>query len=111
MTLIERHHKLAATLHSIGPTLHRCFLDYADEARGKVEYPRVIMNPPFRDVRKHIAAALSLLGRGGHDAPATLVALVPVTFDHPEAEHLETLPPDTFSTAQVHTKIIRIQRS
>lgn len=110
LTMIERHHKLAAKLHSIGPTLNRCFLDYADEARGKVEFPRVIMNPPFRDVRKHIAAALSLLGRGGHDA-ATLVALVPVTFDHPEAEHLETPPPDTFSTAQVHTKIIRIQRS
>lgn len=42
--------------------------------------------------------------------PATLVALVPVTFEHPEAEHLETLPPDTFSTARVHTKIIRIRR-
>ncbi|WP_435171740.1 hypothetical protein [Falsirhodobacter sp. 1013] len=111
LTMIERHHKLAAPLHSIGPTLNRCFLDYADDVRGKVEFPRVIMNPPFRDVRKHIAAALTLLGRGGHDAPATLVALVPVTFDHPEAEHLETLPPDTFSTAQVHTKIIRIQRS
>ena len=68
------------------------------------------MNPPFRELRKHVAAALSLLGRGGHDA-ATLVALVPVTFEHPDAEHLETLPPDTFSPARVHTKIIRIQCS
>ena len=42
--------------------------------------------------------------------PATLVALVPVTFEYPEAEQLETLPPDTFSTARVHTKIIRIRR-
>lgn len=111
LTLIERHHALAATLRGIGPTLHRCFLDYVDEVRGKVEVPRVIMNPPFRDVRKHVAAALSLLRRGGHAEPATLVALVPVTFDHPEAEHLETLPPDTFATARVHTKIMRIKRS
>lgn len=110
LTMIERHHKLAATLHRIGPALNRCFLDYADEMRGQVEFPRIIMNPPFRDVRKHIAAAVSLLGRGGHAEPATLVALVPVTFTHADAEHLETLPPDTFSTAQVHTKIIRICR-
>ena len=109
LTLIERHHALAATLHKIGPTLHRCFLEYADEARSKVEFPRILMNPPFRELRKHVAAALSLLGRGGHDA-ATLVALVPVTFEHPDAEHLETLPPDTFSAARVHTKIIRVRR-
>lgn len=110
LTLIERHHALAASLRGIGPTLHRCFLEYADEVRGAAEFPRVIMNPPFRDVRKHVAAALSLMGRGGHADPATLVALVPVTFDHPEAEHLETLPPDTFAAARVHTKIIRIRR-
>lgn len=108
LTMIERHHALVATLRRIGPVIHGCFLEYADEARGRVEFPRIIMNPPFGGVRKHIEAALSLLGRGGHDEPATLVALVPVTFDHPKAEELETLPPDTFSTARVHTKIIRI---
>jgi hypothetical protein len=110
LTMIERHHTLAAVLRPIGPTIHRCFLEYADEVKGRAEFPRIIMNPPFRDVRKHVAAALSLLGRGGHDEPATLIALVPVTFDHPEAEHLEDLPPDTFSTARVHTKLIRIER-
>ena len=78
--------------------------------KGRAEFPRILMNPPFRDVRKHVAAALTLLGRGGHVEAATLVALVPVTFDHPEAEHLETLPPDTFSTARVHTKIVRVRR-
>jgi hypothetical protein len=68
------------------------------------------MNPPFSDVRKHVAAALSLLGRGGHSEPATLVALVPVTFDHLEAVELERLPESTFSTARVWTKLIRIRR-
>lgn len=61
------------------------------------------MNPPFSDVRKHVAAALALLAPGG-----ALVALVPVTFQHDRAETLETLPDDTFSTARVNTKIIRI---
>lgn len=110
LTLIERHHALAARLHSIAPTINRCFLEYAAEARGKVEFPRIIMNPPFSDVRKHVAAALALLGRGGHDEPATLVALVPVTFEHAEAIELERLPDSTFSTARVFTKLIRIQR-
>jgi hypothetical protein len=50
------------------------------------------------------------MGRGGHAEPATLVALVPITFQHDDAETLETLPPDTFATAKVHTKIIRIER-
>lgn len=106
---IERHHKLAAVLHPFGTVIQRCFLEYAEEVQGKVEFPRVLMNPPFSEVRKHIAAALSLMGRHGHSAPPCLVALVPVTFEHERAEVLETLPPDTFSTAKVYTKIIRIR--
>lgn len=81
-----------------------------DEVAGRVEFPRIIMNPPFSSVRKHIAAALRLMGRGGHAEPARLVALVPITFDHPEAVTLETLPADTFATAKVNTKIICIER-
>jgi phospholipid N-methyltransferase len=109
LTLIERHTKLAASLYGIAPTINRCFLEYAGEVKGRAAFPRIIMNPPFRDVRKHIAAALSLLGQGGHDEPATLVALVPITFSHVDAEELEVLPNDTFSTAKVHTKIIRFR--
>lgn len=105
---IERHHALAAQLHKLGPVINRCFLEYAAEAQGKVSFPRVIMNPPFSQVRKHIAAALSLMGNNGHDCRPVLVALVPITFEHADAETLETLPPDTFSTAKVNTKIIRI---
>lgn len=110
LTMVERHIKLANQLRALGPVINRCFLEYADEARGKVEFPRIIMNPPFSQVRKHIAAALSLLGKGGHDR-VTLVALVPITFQNSEAEELETLPSDTFATAKVNTKIIRIIRS
>lgn len=105
---IERHVKLAAGLHQFGPVINRCFLEYAEEVRGKVQFPRIIMNPPFRHVRQHIAAAKSLMGRNGHDCPAVLVALVPVTFEDPAAELLEILGPDTFALAKVNTKIIRI---
>jgi hypothetical protein len=111
LTMIERHHALATMLRWIGPTIHSCFLEWAEEVKGRAEFPRIIMNPPFREVRKHITAALSLSPRRPRRTGKTLVALVPVTFDTPEAEELETLPPDTFSTARVNTKIIRIRRS
>ncbi|MEH0291788.1 methyltransferase type 11 [Agrobacterium sp. CCNWLW71] len=110
LTMVERHIKLANELRRLGPVINRCFLEYTADARGKVEFPRIIMNPPFSQVRKHIAAAVSLMGRNGHSEPATLVALVPVTFSHPDAETMETLPSDTFATAKVNTKIIRIRR-
>lgn len=110
LTMIERHTKLAAGLYQYGPVLNRCFLEYAEEVQGRAYFPRIIINPPFKQVRKHIAAALSLLGRGGHQEPATLVALVPITFEHDDAEHLETLGADTFRTAKVHTKIVRFQK-
>jgi hypothetical protein len=108
LTMVERHNTLASRLGSIGPTINRCFLEWAAEVRGKVEFPRVLMNPPFSDVRKHVAAAYSLLGRCGHDEPAVLVALVPITFEHPSAVELEQLPDSTFATAKVRTKIIRL---
>lgn len=107
---VERHIRLAGMLHQFGSVINRCFLEYAEEVRGKVEFPRVIMNPPFSDVRKHIAAALSLMGSGGHECAPRVVALVPLTFQHPDAEELEQLPDDTFANAKVRTKIIRIYR-
>jgi phospholipid N-methyltransferase len=90
--------------------INECFLAYAANAVGKIEYPRIIMNPPFRYVKKHMDAALSLLGRGGHDRPAVLVALVPITYEHEDARTMEILPNTTFSSAAVNTKIIRIER-
>ncbi len=114
-TAIERHVGLCQAIqkrfkgdHYINP-IQRCFLEYAAEAVGQVEFPRIITNPPFRHVKKHMKAALSLLGCGGHEV-ATLVALVPITYQHDEAEELEELDRETFPTAAVSTKIIRIER-
>jgi len=106
---VERHVGLASQLHRYGTVINRCFLEYAAEVRGKVEFPRAIMNPPFSHVRKHIAAALDLMGPHGHDEAPTLVALVPVTFETDGMETLEQLPDSTFATAKVRTKIIRIR--
>ena len=115
IVMVERHVKLAASLSSIerqgAGLINRCFLEYAAEVRGKVEFPRVIVNPPFSQVRKHVDAALSLMGRHGHTAAPVLVALVPITYQHDDAETLEILPPDTFATAKVNTKIIRIEKT
>lgn len=106
---VERHIRMAAALHQFGPVINRCFLEYADEVRGKVQFPRIIMNPPFREVRKHMAAACSLMGRNGQGEPARLVALVPITFEADGAVTLEELPDNTFATAKVWTKIVRIE--
>lgn len=65
-------------------------------------FDAVVMNPPFRKVRAHVAAARRLLRPGG-----ILVALVPVTFV--DGGGIERLPPDTFAAARVHTKIVQIQ--
>lgn len=106
---VERHIGLAVQLHAYGTVINRCFLEYAAEVRGKVAFPRIIMNPPFRAVRKHIAAARDLMGPNGHRDAPTLVALVPVTFEADGMETLEHLPDDIFAMATVRTKLIRIQ--
>lgn len=111
LTVIERHIGLCSEIRKrfkgdqyIDP-ICQCFLEYADQAVGKIEFPRIIMNPPFKRVKQHIQAALSLLGPGGHNR-AVLVALVPITYHHTDMIVLEELPRDTFSTVTVATKII-----
>lgn len=105
---VERHIRLSQGLSEFGGVANQCFLEFAAEMQGRAEYLRVIMNPPFRDVRNHVAAARRLLWQGHEWAAPCLVALVPVTFQADEFETLEHLGPDTFATAKVHTKIIRI---
>jgi len=106
ITAVERHNTLAASLPcGLGAIYNACFLTWAESRiAGGVTYDAVIMNPPFRAVKKHIAAAVDLLADGG-----TLIALVPITFKHERAETIEELPVDTFSTCRVYTKIIEIR--
>lgn len=85
--------------------INRCFLEYASHPRRK-PYERIITNPPFSAVKKHINACLDLLADDG-----VMVALVPVTFCHPNAEHLEDLPRDCFALTAVSTKLIRFFKS
>lgn len=108
---VERNIKLMNSLHdrfedNLNEIVSDCFLEFAHRVQGRIFYPNIIMNPPFKAVKKHMKAAISLLSRT--DSDACLVALVPVTYEHPKAELIETLPDTTFSTAKVNTKIIRI---
>lgn len=105
---VERHNRLAARLSGdmAAQIYNRCFLDFAREHEGGLGFSRIVMNPPFRAVKAHIKAALSLLA----EDTAVMVALVPITFEHERAEPVQTLPRDTFLTAQVATKLIRFQR-
>ena len=116
LTVIERHNTLCNQIfirfRESEPfeLVNKCFLEYAQENKEGNGFPYIIMNPPFRHVKKHMNAALSLLKRKDHAKPAVLVALVPVTYQHEEAESMENLPNNIFSTAKVNTKIIRIKR-
>ncbi len=111
ITAIERHYKLSDTLRSRFQGLkliNGCFLDYSTQNKDNVSFSHIIKNPPFKKVRQHMDSALNMLSPGS-DGRCALVALVPVTYQHEDAETLETLPRDTFITVGVSTKIIRIE--
>jgi len=99
LTMVEWHVGLAQGLRQIGRVENECFLEYTQRCGRRFDV--IVMNPPFRKVRAHMSAASSLLADNG-----TLVALVPITFEADRFEDVETLPPDTFQTAKVHTKLV-----
>ena len=68
-------------------------------------YDRIICNPPFKPIIKHMDHVLSCLKPGG-----VAVCLVPVTYNKIAHEELDRLPPDTFAHCNVSTKIIRIEK-
>lgn len=121
ITAIERHYALSE--HCLNrfakqiETLNTCFLEYVINnkvnsryaSNNKFCYQRIITNPPFKNVKKHMAAALELL-HCPNDLGASMVALVPLSYDHPEAYTLEELGSNTFSNTNVRTKIIQIDR-
>jgi phospholipid N-methyltransferase len=107
VTGVERHQALysATARRFAGQSLilvNQCFLDWSENQ--SLLYSKVLMNPPFRQVRKHMKAAHSLLAADG-----VLVALVPTTYHHDRMTVLETLEQDTFAYAKVRTKIIVIR--
>ena len=115
ITMVERSVELCGAIRKrfsgthLPDPINQCFLEYAGEAVNRIEFSRIIMNPPFKKTKQHIDAALRLLGNDGH-SDSILVALVQSTYDHDEAELIETLDADVFGSTKVHTKIIRIVR-
>ena len=112
LVAIERHYGLCKVIRQRFSTtrpmtaINECFLTYAKKAHARIEYPRIIMNPPFKKVRQHMQAALSLLGKADH-SEAVLVALVPVTYQHEDMEIMEVLPSNTFASTTLSTHIVR----
>lgn len=111
ITGIERHYDLSEhCLNRFGKqvnTVNTCFLEFVKN--NKAPYQRIITNPPYKFVKQHMNAALELL-HCPKDLGASLVALVPISYKHPDAETLEELDSNTFQTAKVWTKIIQIDR-
>lgn len=110
ITSIEKHYILNESLCSrfgcgLGAMYHEDFLVWAETriATG-IKYEKIIMNPPFREVRKHIETAMKLVRFTGY-----LVAIVPNSFEHPSFEELDELPRDAFGACKVNTKIVRYQ--
>lgn len=106
MLTIEQHHKLVEVLENkFSPfvKIHQgnCFDDYFNFCLG--EYDRVIANPPFKQVLKHVERIYQFLKVGG-----IAVCLVPTAYKKIEHEVLDILPNDTFLNCKVNTKIIRI---
>ena len=104
---VERHINLKNVLdnrfknYSSVELVQGCFLEYAKESQKR--FSNIIMNPPFTYAFKHVLAARSLLEKDG-----CLVALVPLTFNYEGSEELFTLSNNTFQSAKVFTKVIRI---
>ena len=115
IAMIERSYqlceglKIRSDISLVADPINECFLEYAKATKNTTGYSRIITNPPFRKAKAHVNAALDLLTTSVN-GNAILVALVPITFKHDEEELIEILPNDTFTTAAVHTKIIRIVR-
>lgn len=102
---IERSQTLCGAIRKrtgINP-LCKDFLDHNEPGA----YDGIIMNPPFSRVEAHIKKALECTSTGG-----TIIALVPSTFKNDKygAETIESLPPETFSSCKVNTKIIMINK-
>lgn len=96
-------HDRLSTVHSDIKIFNQCIFEFEEEANGKFDF--IIANPPFKKIKKHMKSCLNLLNDFG-----VMVALVPITYSHPNAITLKKLDSDTFAYAKVSTKIIAITK-
>ena len=111
ITGIERHYDLSQySLNRFEKQvniINSCFLEHVK--KDKTPYQRIITNPPFKYVKAHMNASLEIL-KCPKDLGATLVGLVPISYEHPEAYTLDEFNGDTFQNTKVWTKLIQIDR-
>lgn len=98
---VERHAGLAEYCQGrFGELAHIVEADFLEWSSVGL-FNGCLINPPFSKAHAHIAKALSMVHEN-----ASLVALVPVTFEWDGMVELERLPVDTFANAKVITKIV-----
>lgn len=109
ITAVEKHCQLSVSLREniVGNVeIHNmCFLEFAQKNKGV--FSHILMNPPFKRCKQHINTALSLLNDSDE---SSMVILVPDSYNHPLFEEVEKLPENTFALANVHTKIMVLNR-
>jgi phospholipid N-methyltransferase len=105
---IELHHTLCNVLNDkFAPFLsinQGDFLEHDTKDPADL-YDRVICNPPFSNVVKHIDKVFECLKPGG-----VAVCLVPMSYKKISHYICEVLPSDTFANCTVYTKIMRIKK-
>jgi phospholipid N-methyltransferase len=99
---IELNHSLCEFTRNRFTTLS---IEQNDFLNTFEKYDRIICNPPFKGINKHINHAVDRLNQNG-----VIVAIVPINYKKILHETLRTLPSDTFAHCKVNTKIIRITK-
>jgi len=68
-------------------------------------FDRIICNPPFKKIIKHMDQVYKCLNKGG-----IAICLVPITYNKLEHEVIDILEDDTFLNCKVKTKIIKVTK-
>jgi len=68
-------------------------------------FDRIICNPPFKKIIKHMDQVYKCLKVGG-----IAICLVPITYNKLEHEIIDILEDDTFLNCKVKTKIIKVTK-
>jgi len=78
-------------------------IEQGDFLEVNESFDRIICNPPFKKIIKHVDQVYQCLNKGG-----IAICLVPVAYKKIEHEIIDLLDDDTFLNCKVRTKIIKI---
>lgn len=106
ITVVEKDSSMARSLrerYDFITITEGCFLEYSKS--NSTRFDRILMNPPFLGVARHIRSAVSLLKKNGE-----IVAVVPRTFSQAGFELVADLDSGTFQGTSVTTKVVHFSK-